>query len=52
MEELYMVYLMRKFLFLSRKAYETLGDVAEEVLYNIKTVVSFGHYLKSRFLFP
>ena len=35
---------MRKFLFLSRKAYETAGGVAEEVLYNIKTVVSFGHF--------
>ena len=35
---------MRKFLFLSRKAYETAGGVAEEVLYNIKTVVSFGNF--------
>ena len=41
---IYMVYSMRKFLFLSRKAYETAGGVAEEVLYNIKTVVSFGHF--------
>ena len=40
----YMVSSMRKFLFLSRKAYETAGGVAEEVLYNIKTVVSFGHF--------
>ena len=42
---------MRRALFLSRKAYETAGGVAEEVLYNIKTVVSFGHfdYEKERF---
>ena len=48
---IYMVSSMRKFLFLSRKAYETAGGVAEEVLYNIKTVVSFGHfdYEKQRF---
>ena len=41
---IYMVSSMRKFIFLSRKAYETAGGVAEEVLYNIKTVVSFGHF--------
>ena len=41
---IYMVTSMRKSLFLSRKAYETAGGVAEEVLYNIKTVVSFGHF--------
>ena len=41
---IYMVSSMRKFMFLSRKAYETAGGVAEEVLYNIKTVVSFGHF--------
>ena len=41
---IYMVTSMRKFLFLSRKAYETAGGVAEEVLYNIKTVVSFGNF--------
>ena len=40
---IYMVISTRKSLFLSRKAYETAGGVAEEVLYNIKTVVSFGH---------
>ena len=40
----YMVNSMRKFIFLSRKAYETAGGVAEEVLYNIKTVVSFGNF--------
>ena len=52
---IYMVTSMRKSLFLSRKAYETAGGVAEEVLYNIKTVASFcnfdferqrfGHYI-------
>ena len=41
---IYMVTSMRKSLFLSRKAYETAGGVAEEVLYNIKTVVSFGNF--------
>ena len=41
---IYMVISMRKSLFLSRKAYETAGGVAEEVLYNIKTVVSFGNF--------
>ena len=41
---IYMVSSMRKFIFLSRKAYETAGGVAEEVLYNIKTVVSFVHF--------
>ena len=41
---IYMVTSMRKALFLSRKAYEVAGGVAEEVLYNIKTVVSFGHF--------
>ena len=48
---IYMVTSMRRALFLSRKAYETAGGVAEEVLYNIKTVVSFGHfdYEKERF---
>ena len=48
---IYMVKSMRKSLFLSRKAYETAGGVAEEILYNIKTVVSFGHfdYEKQRF---
>ena len=40
----YMVTSMRTILFLSRKAYETAGGVAEEVLYNIKTVVSFGNF--------
>jgi len=35
---------MRKSLFLSRKAYETAGGETEEVIYNIKTVVSFGHF--------
>jgi ATP-binding cassette subfamily B (MDR/TAP) protein 1 len=39
-----MVTSMRKSLFLSRKAYEKAGGVAEEVLYNIKTVVSFGNF--------
>ena len=48
---IYMVTSMRRSLFLSRKAYEIAGGVAEEVLYNIKTVVSFGHfdYEKQRF---
>ena len=41
---IYMVKSMRRSLFLSRKAYETAGGVAEEVLYNIKTVVSFCHF--------
>ena len=41
---IYMVTSMRKSVFLSRKAYEIAGGVAEEVLYNIKTVVSFGHF--------
>ena len=41
---IYMVTSMRKVIFLSRKAYETAGGVAEEVLYNIKTVVSFGNF--------
>ena len=41
---IYMVKSMRRSLFLSRKAYETAGGVAEEILYNIKTVVSFGHF--------
>ena len=41
---IYMVTSMRKSLFLSRKAYEIAGGVAEEVLYNIKTVVSFGNF--------
>ena len=41
---IYMVTSMRKSIFLSRKAYEKAGGVAEEVLYNIKTVVSFGHF--------
>lgn len=35
----------------SREAYEEAGGIAEEVLYNIKTVVSFGnfYYEKKRF---
>ena len=41
---IYMVTSMRKSIFLSRKAYEIAGGVAEEVLYNIKTVVSFGNF--------
>ena len=41
---IFMVTSMRKSITLSRKAYETAGGVAEEVLYNIKTVVSFGHF--------
>ena len=41
---IYMVNSMRSNLLLSRKAYETAGGVAEEVLYNIKTVVSFGNF--------
>ena len=41
---IYMVTSTRQILFLSRKAYETAGGVAEEVLYNIKTVVSFGNF--------
>ena len=41
---IYQVTSMRKFLSLSRKAYEKAGGVAEEVLYNIKTVVSFGNF--------
>ena len=41
---IYMVSSMRSNLLLSRKAYETAGGVAEEVLYNIKTVVSFGNF--------
>ena len=41
---IYMVTAMRRNLFLSRKAYETAGGVAEEVLYNIKTVASFSHF--------
>ena len=41
---IYMITSSRKSLSLSRKAYETAGGIAEEVLYNIKTVVSFGHF--------
>ena len=41
---IYMVKSIRKNLFLGRKAYETAGGVAEEILYNIKTVVSFCHF--------
>ena len=41
---IYMVSSMRSNLLLSRKAYETAGGVAEEILYNIKTVVSFGNF--------
>ena len=52
---IYMVKSVRKNLYLGRKAYETAGGVAEEILYNIKTVASFcnfdfekqrfGHYI-------
>ena len=41
---IFMVTSMRKSITLSRKAYETAGGVAEEVLYNIKAVLSFGHF--------
>ena len=41
---IYMITSSRKSLSLSRKAYETAGGIAEEVLYNIKTVVSFSHF--------
>ena len=39
-----LVYSVRRSLVLSRKTYEIAGGVAEEVLYNIKTVVSFSNF--------
>ena len=41
---IYMVKSIRKNLYLGRKAYETAGGVAEEILYNIKTVASFCYF--------
>ena len=35
---------VRRSLILSRKVYEIAGGIAEEVLYNIKTVVSFSNF--------
>lgn len=39
-----LVYSVRRSMVLSRKTYEIAGGVAEEVLYNIKTVVSFSNF--------
>ena len=39
-----MIKSIRKNVYLSLKAYETAGGVAEEILYNIKTVASFCHF--------
>jgi ABC-type multidrug transport system fused ATPase/permease subunit len=41
---IFLVFSVRKALILSRKTYEVAGGIAEEVLYNIKTVVSFSHF--------
>ena len=41
---IFLVFSVRRALILSRKTYEVAGGIAEEVLYNIKTVVSFSHF--------
>ena len=39
-----LVYLIRRPMIGSRKTYESAGGVAEEMLYNIKTITSFSNY--------
>ena len=40
----FMSYSMKKGMILSRKNYEKAGGIAEEILYNIKTVASFANF--------
>ena len=39
-----LIFSVRRSIVLSRKVYEVAGGIAEEVLYNIKTVVSFSNF--------
>ena len=41
---MYLVTSMKRAIFLSRKTYEYAGGIAEEMLYNIKTVASFANF--------
>ena len=41
---IYLVTALKTSIVLGRKTYEKAGDVAEEMLYNIKTVSSFGNF--------
>ena len=41
---IYLVTSMKKAIILSRKTYEYAGGIAEEMLYNIKTVASFANF--------
>ena len=41
---LVLVTALKKGIILSRKTYEKAGGIAEEVLYNIKTVASFANF--------
>ena len=41
---LFLMFALRKGIVLSRKTWETAGGIAEEMLYNIKTVASFANF--------
>ena len=41
---LFLMFSLRKGIVLSRKTWETAGGIAEEMLYNIKTVASFANF--------
>ena len=41
---MYLVTALKTSIVLGRKTYEKAGGVAEEMLYNIKTVASFGNF--------
>jgi ABC-type multidrug transport system fused ATPase/permease subunit len=41
---MFLMFALRKGIILSRKTWETAGGIAEEMLYNIKTVASFANF--------
>jgi hypothetical protein len=41
---MFLMMAMRKGIILARKTWETAGGIAEEMLYNIKTVASFANF--------